>query len=90
MIIDSNTYLNITTNTTTQVYTGPCTLASITINTPAAGAISIIDNTTGTTANIGTIASSSAAGTYTYNVQCSKGLRIVTAASTDITVAYRV
>lgn len=80
-------YTYITTATTTQVFTGRGKLQAITINTPAAGTIGIIDGTTGTTVNVGLIAASST-GTFAYNNVISQGLRIVTGAATDITVTW--
>lgn len=79
---------NITTATTTQVATGKCILHSIVVNTAAAGTIKIIDGIAGTTANVGTLAASVAAGTYLYDVQMAAGIRIVTAAASDLTVTY--
>jgi len=83
-----NQYKNITTGTTTQVVTGRGFLRAITVNTTAAGTIKIIDGTTGTTANIGTLASSVAVGTYRYDVVFANGLRIVTGAASDITISW--
>lgn len=88
MPIPSDSYVHISTTTTTQVYTGPCILKSIVVNTTAAGAISIIDNISGSTVNIGSLQASVLPGTYHYNVPISKGIRIVTAADSDITVTY--
>lgn len=82
----SYTYIN--TATTTQVITGAGVLHGITVNTTAAGAISIIDGTSGSTANIGMLASSVAPATYLYNCTFANGLRIVTAAASDITVIW--
>jgi len=70
------------------VKTGAGHLWAIVVNTTAAGAISIIDNTSGSTANIGTLKASVVEGTYIYNCEFTTGLRIVTAASSDITVIY--
>lgn len=83
------TYQYISSATTTQVKTGAGFLHAITVNTTAAGAISIIDNTSGSTVNIASLKSSVAEGTYVYNVSFSTGLRIITAAASDITVSYR-
>ena len=82
-------YAYINTATTTQVKTGGGFLHAITVNTTAAGTIGLIDNTAGTTVNIGSLAASAAVGTYTYNLAFQAGLRIVTAAASDITVSYR-
>lgn len=84
-----NNYGYIASATTTQVYTGGCILESITVNTTAAGTIGIIDGTSGTTVNVGQLKASVAEGTYYFNVQMKSGIRIVTGAASDITVAYR-
>lgn len=83
-----NRYAYISTATTTQVKTGPGWLKSITVGETAAGAISIIDNTTGSTVNLGTLKASIAEGTYEFNVRFETGLRIITAAASKITVSY--
>jgi hypothetical protein len=87
-LIREFTYTNISTNTTTTVFTGKGFLHSIVVNTTAAGSIKIIDNTTGTTANVGTLKASVAEGTYLYDVAISAGLIIITAGASDITVAW--
>lgn len=79
---------NIATATTTQVATGAGKLHSIVINTTAAGTIKIIDNTSGSTANIGTLKASVIEGTYLYDCVFKTGLRIITAAASDITVTW--
>lgn len=84
-----NAYKNITTATTTQVYTGQCTLVSITVNTTSAGTIKIIDGTSGTTANVATIAASVLPQTFVYNITMTNGIRIVTAGASDITVMFK-
>lgn len=81
-------YTNITSGATTQVATGQGVLHSIVVNTTAAGTIKIIDGISGTTANVGTLKSSVAEGTYIYDVTFSAGLRIVTGAASDITVCW--
>jgi hypothetical protein len=90
MIHQHNSYTNITSGTTTQVYTGACTLVAIIVNTTAAGSIKIIDGTSGSTANVGTLKSSVQEGDYNYNITLGNGLRIVTAATSDITIVWRV
>lgn len=82
-------YKNITTNTTTQVFVGRGLLRSIVIGTTAAGSITITD-TDGTTSNgnIGILKASIVEGTYRYDVSVSRGLSIVTAGSSDITVCW--
>jgi len=81
-------YTNITSATTTQVFTGKGKIHSIVVNTTAAGTIKIIDNTSGTTANVGTLKASVVEGTYLYDISVSLGCRIVTAAASDITVTW--
>lgn len=81
-------YTYITTATTTQVFSGTGTLHAIIVNTTAAGTIGIVDNITGTTVNIGSLKASVVEGTYVYNVACKLGCRIVTGASSDITVVW--
>lgn len=82
-------YAYISTATTTQVKSGAGYLYAITVNTTAAGAISIIDNTSGSTVNIGSLKASVVEGTYFYNIPFGTGLRIITAGASDITVIYR-
>lgn len=86
MPIPGDSHAYISTSTTTQVYTGTCILKSVIVNS-SAGAISVIDNTTGSTVNIGLI-EDGVTGTFYYNVQCSKGIRIITAGSANVTVTY--
>lgn len=82
-------YTNITTGTTTQIATGKGKLHSITVNTTAAGTIGIFDGISGSTVAIGTLKSSVAENTYEYDVYFAKGLRIVTGAASDVTVAWK-
>ena len=79
----------ISSATTTQVKTGAGVLHSIVVGETAAGAISIIDNTSGSTVNIGTLKASIVEGTYVFDVAFSAGLRIITAGASKITVVYR-
>lgn len=78
----------ISTGTTTQVATGKGVLQAITVNTTAAGTISIIDGTSGSTVNIGLLKASVVEGTYWYNCVFANGLRIITGAASDITVTW--
>lgn len=79
----------ISTATTTQVKTGAGVLKAIVVGETAAGAISIIDNTSGTTVNLGVLKASIAEGTYEFNCQFATGLRIITAGASKISVIYR-
>lgn len=78
---------NITTATTTTVKSGKGILRGISVNTTAAGTITVYDNTAGSGTKIGTLKASIVEGTYfglpaVFNT----GLTIVTAAASDITV----
>lgn len=81
----------INTATTTQVKNGAGILHKIIINTPVAGTISIIDNTAGTTVNVGLVTMTADLKPYAleYNLAFATGLRIITSVACDITVVYR-
>lgn len=85
---DNYKYTYISTATTTQVATGQGQLIRIIVGTTAAGAITIVDATSGSTPVIATLASSIAQGTYDFNLNFFAGLRIITAAGSLITVVY--
>lgn len=82
-------YANITSATTTTVKSGAGFLHAITINTTAAGTITIYDNTAGSGTKIGTLKASIGEQTFTLNVSFGTGLTLVTAAASDVTVSYR-
>lgn len=86
MPIPGDAHSYISTQTTTQVYVGTCILKSVIVNS-SAGAISIIDNTSGSTVNVGVIADGQT-GTFYYNCTMAKGVRIITAGAADVTVTY--
>lgn len=76
---------------TTQVKTGRGRLRRIVLNKPVASAtISLIDGTSGTTANLGIITNTSDVKPYylDFNLIFMNGLRIVTSGADDITVVY--
>lgn len=85
-----NNYTYIDSATTTQVYTGNCVLNKIIIGEDAAGAISIIDGTSGSTVNVLQFEASAPVGHYDFNIALRAGLRIITAAATKITVVWSV
>lgn len=82
-------YSNITSATTTTVKSGAGFVHAITVNTTAAGTITIYDNTAGSGTKIGTLKASVAEQTFFLNASFGTGLTIVTAAASDITVSYR-
>jgi hypothetical protein len=84
-------FQRITTAATTQVKTGRGRLRRIVNNTPqATSTITLIDGTSGTTANIGVITNTADVKPYyvDYNLIFMHGLRIVTSDTDDITVVY--
>jgi hypothetical protein len=84
-------YNHITTAATTNVHqTGPVLLHSITINDAMAGTATVIDGTAATDAARATVAviDANVETTLKYNVELSKGLIIVTDATSDLTVSY--
>jgi len=87
-IRDNYKILPIETATTTQVDTGSGQLIAIVVGETSAGAISIIDNVSGSTVNMGTLKASIVEGTYWYLSQYAVGLRIITAGASKISVIY--
>lgn len=83
-----NEYYYIGSHATTQVVTGQGTLHAIVVGETAASAIQIIDNTTGTTTNLGELKASIAEGTYRFDVRFHTGLRIYSAGDSKFTVIY--
>ena len=80
----------ISTATTTQVFSGAGRLHSIVLGTAldAAGDISVIDNTTGTTVNVLLIQATSESQTYVFDCHIHTGLRIITAGTDHLCVVY--
>jgi hypothetical protein len=74
----------ITAATTTQVQ-GPATKVLITVNAALTGTITVIDGTSGTTANVAVITNPAVGDQFEY-WDFSTGVRIVTSATCDITV----
>lgn len=81
-------YTNIAGVATTVVFTGKGLLHNIIVNTTAAGAITIYDGNGANTTLVGTLKASVVEGTYQYDIKIANGLRIVTAATPDITVTW--
>ena len=76
----------ITTGTTTQVWTGKAKKVIISVNEALTGTITVIDGTTGTTANIATITNPTVGSQFEY-WGFEQGVRIVTSTTCDITVS---
>lgn len=86
-----NSFVNITTATTTAVKASGGVLERIIVNTAGAGStLTIYNNTAGSGAKVGTM-TTAAQCSQTFNVACSTGITVVTASGTpaDITVVYR-
>jgi len=80
---------NISSATTTVVKSGAGLLHCITINTTAAGTITVYDNTSAAGTKIATIAASPVIGSnFIFDVAFTTGLTVVTAAASDLTVSY--
>jgi hypothetical protein len=82
-------YNNITTATTANVKNTYGVLHAITVNTPAAGTITVYDNTAASGTKIATVTVvTGQAFTLKYNVTFGTGLTVVTSAVMDVTVCY--
>lgn len=88
-IRDDYKYSYINGTITNQVDSGQGRLIRIIVTKAAAGAVDIIDGTSGSTGNIGVLKASIAEGVYEFGVGYTTGLRIVLAGSVDLTVVYR-
>ena len=86
--MNPSNFTNIASATTTTVKSGRGVLKAIIINTTAAGAITIYDNTSAAGTKIATIKASVVEQEFDYNCRFMTGLTIVTAAASDITVIW--
>lgn len=80
---------NISTATTTTVKTGGGVLHTLTINSTAAGTISLYDNTAASGTSLGIIAASAGVQTFTFDIPFRIGLTVVTAAASNVTLSFR-
>lgn len=78
-------FVNITSATTTQVYTGKAKMIIIQVNTTPTGNITIIDGTSGTTSTHGVVTAPTV-GQRIHAYKFLSGVRIVTTGTPDITV----
>lgn len=89
LVMPKHSFSHISTATTTVVKSGAGVLAGVTINTTAAGAITIYDNTAASGTVIAILKASVGEGEYlTSGIVFGTGLTVVTAAASDVTVAY--
>jgi hypothetical protein len=79
-------YKYITDSTATQVYVGPVKKAIIQVNAALTGSIKVIDNTTGSTANVATITNPAVGNRYEY-WGLTAGLLVIASGNCDITVS---
>lgn len=85
---DNYQYAYISTATTTQVAEGQGQLVRIILGETAAGAISVIDGTSGSTVNLASLKASIVEGVYEFGVNYAAGIRIITAGASKLTVVY--
>jgi hypothetical protein len=82
-------YRYISTATTTNIFVGPGTLKKIILGETAAGTITIYDEVAGgTTQIVAVLKASVVEGEYEFDVAVGKGLQIVTAGASKLTVVY--
>jgi len=79
-------YAYITTTAETQITTGRVNCVIIQVNAALTGNIKVIDNTSGTTANVAVITNPTVGSRYEY-FDFKTGVRIISSATCDITVA---
>ena len=84
-----NQYNHISTATSTVIKSTAGFLHTLTINTTAAGVITVFDNTSCSGTTIAAFAASATIGTYTYDVAFTTGLCVTTGAASDVTVSFR-
>ncbi len=77
---------NIVDTTETQVLTGKAKDVIVQINAALTGTIKVIDNTSGTTANVATITNPAVGNTFIYRGFTS-GVRVIASGACDITVS---
>jgi hypothetical protein len=82
-------YNFINSATTTQVYTGACTLGRLILLAVTAGTIDIYDATSGTTHPIAHFPVGSVGNSYLFDVTCAFGIRVVTSAADNFTVTFK-
>src|SRR5687768_7434527 len=72
----------------TVIYSGPCILERITVNTAAAGTLVVYDNTEASGTKVLT-ASAPAVGTYELGLYCATGVTVSNGAAHDLSVVVR-
>lgn len=84
---NSNSYIS--TATTTQVYTGPCSLVRVIVGETAAGAITIEDDNASVSGpTVAVLKASIAEGSYEFGIAMTNGIKVTTAGASKVTVVY--
>ena len=91
---EGGSFKNIIATTTSSatlslVKSGAGFLHAVIVNSTAAGAVTIYDNTAASGTKVGTLKASVVEGSYIYNVKFSTGLWIDNASNMNLTISYR-
>ena len=79
----------ISTAITTQVSTQPSTIVGLLVTETAAGTITVYNGQGTSDVTIAVLKASIAEGYYPLNVSCPKGIKVVTAGNSKVTVIYK-
>ena len=79
----------ISTATTTEVSKLPTTIVGILLTETAAGSITVINGQGVSDVTIAVLKASIVEGYYPMNISCPKGIKIVTAAASKLTVIFK-
>lgn len=90
LVRDDYFYTYMGTAATNQVFSGPCRLIRIVVNTAVDGSINVIDGTSGSTTNVALIATVAAdsQAPYYYGIKLNTGLRVIMTGNSDITIVW--
>lgn len=78
--------VNISSASSTTVFSGPCVLEWLTVNKAVAASITVYNNSEASGAKVATLAAP-VVGTYGYGCLCNAGVTVVTDGAHDITVS---
>ena len=81
-------YVNVTSTDAATCKVGPGILKKIVVNKAITGTIKVIDNTTGSTANIATVTNPTVGLVLNYDLDFSAGLIVIASATPDLTVVF--
>jgi hypothetical protein len=83
-----NSYKHIATAATTVVKSGPSTLRDVIVNGGTTGIVTVYDGIDATGDVVAIIAAVTEPLQLTFDISMGKGITIVTAANTDVTITY--